>query len=63
MHVPSEHSIDGKVYPLELHFVHIAKAKNCDLISNKLTVVGVMVEIDEQSNLEFITTWFTGHNH
>jgi carbonic anhydrase len=36
-HSPSEHTVNGKHYPLEMHFVH----KSAD---NKLAVVGVFVE-------------------
>lgn len=36
-HTPSEHQLNGKHYPMELHFVH--KDKN-----GKISVIGVMIE-------------------
>jgi carbonic anhydrase len=38
VHTPSEHAIDGRHAPLELHFVHKSETGN-------LAVVGVMVEV------------------
>jgi carbonic anhydrase len=37
-HAPSEHTVDGKYYPLELHFVHRSQ-------NQKIAVVGVFFEI------------------
>ncbi len=37
-HAPSEHTIDGKHYPLELHFVHRSQTQ-------RMAVVGVFFEI------------------
>ncbi len=37
LHSPSEHTIDGNHYPLELHFMHVAQ-------NGQLAVVGVMFE-------------------
>ncbi|KAF0719488.1 hypothetical protein As57867_000987, partial [Aphanomyces stellatus] len=31
-HVPSEHTIDGKKYPFEVHFVHADKDKNLAVV-------------------------------
>ena len=39
-HDPSEHTIDGRSYPLEIHFVHQNEA-------GQLAVVGVMIEEGE----------------
>lgn len=36
-HTPSEHTLDGKHYPMEVHFVHQSKAGN-------LAVIGMFVE-------------------
>ena len=60
MHHPSEHTIDGKLYPLEIHLVHIAEAQSYEHVKNKITVVGIMVELDENSKVEFMTTWVKG---
>lgn len=45
MHTPSEHTLDGKPFELEIHFVHKSK-------SGAVAVVGVLVEADEKSDLE-----------
>ncbi|MGP1309334.1 MAG: carbonic anhydrase [Phycisphaerales bacterium] len=42
-HAPSEHTVDGKHYPVELHFVHADAAGN-------LAVVGVMLSPSRGSN-------------
>lgn len=41
-HAPSEHTIDGESFPMEVHFVHQNDA-------GKLAVVGVMVEEGERN--------------
>lgn len=48
-HTPSEHTIDGKSFPLELHFVHANTAGN-------LAVVGVMFE-EGAHNAELEKVW------
>ena len=45
MHSPSEHHVEGKRYPLEIHFVH----RNAD---GMLAVVGVLVEQGEEVGRE-----------
>ncbi|KAJ3108490.1 hypothetical protein HDU96_007522 [Phlyctochytrium bullatum] len=41
-HSPSEHHINGKFYPLELHWVHVSEDK-------KLTVIGILFDFGEES--------------
>ena len=43
-HAPSEHTIDGKAAPMEIHFVHI------DPNSGNLAVVGVLLTEGEKDN-------------
>lgn len=43
-HTPSEHTLAGKSYPLEIHLVHKSAAGN-------LAVLGVLFEEGEQNNL------------
>jgi carbonic anhydrase len=42
-HTPSEHLVDGKNFPMEIHFVHEADDKN-------LLVIGVLVKEGKQNN-------------
>jgi carbonic anhydrase len=42
-HTPSEHHVDGKEYPMEIHFVHQNQ-------TGRYTVVGVLVDYGEQQN-------------
>jgi carbonic anhydrase/phosphoserine phosphatase len=46
MHAPSEHTINGRHYPLEMHFVHKAE-------DDQVLVVAVLVGEDEAGNLSF----------
>lgn len=46
VHTPSEHTIDGKHFDMEIHFVHKSK-------SGEVAVVGVLVHGDEKSELDF----------
>ena len=41
-HAPSEHKVNGKRYPLEIHFVHKTEA-------NEIAVVGVLVEAGKEN--------------
>ena len=41
-HAPSEHTLDGETYPMEVHFVHQNDA-------GELAVVGVMIEEDGEN--------------
>ena len=43
-HAQSEHAIDGRLSPMEVHLVHISS-------TNELLVVGVMLEIGDQNNV------------
>ncbi|KAJ3200563.1 hypothetical protein HDU67_002007, partial [Dinochytrium kinnereticum] len=42
-HSPSEHHIDGKFFPLEVHFVHMSA-------DNKINVVGAMFDFTTEGN-------------
>lgn len=46
VHTPSEHTIDGKRFDMEIHFVHKSE-------SGEVVVVAVLVNGDEKSELEF----------
>jgi len=48
-HAPSENRINGKSYPLELHFVHVNK-------KGKLAIVAVMFS-EGKENTEIIKAW------
>lgn len=48
-HSPSEHTINGRHYPMEMHLVHISKDK-------KLAVIGVFIE-EGRHNEVFDTIW------
>ena len=54
MHSPSEHTIDGKLYDLEIHFVHRINDNSAHTIKS-LDVVGLLFEVitkdeDEESS-------------
>jgi carbonic anhydrase len=42
-HTPSEHTIDGQPFPIEVHFVHITA-------DNEITVLGVMIAAGDDDN-------------
>lgn len=46
-HHPSEHTVDGETFPMELHFVH----RSAD---GDLAVVGVMLDETEEDNAEYV---------
>ncbi|WNH09803.1 carbonic anhydrase [Thalassobellus suaedae] len=43
-HEPSEHKINGVIYPIEMHLVHVSK-------TGKITVLGILGEEGEESQL------------
>jgi carbonic anhydrase len=45
MHAPSEHTKDGKTFPLELHVVHLDTKT-----SKPAAVIGILFEISEDPN-------------
>ncbi|AUP81087.1 carbonic anhydrase [Flavivirga eckloniae] len=50
-HEPSEHKINGVIYPIEMHLVHVNKA-------GKITVLGILGEEGEESQLfEFLESF------
>lgn len=48
-HAPSEHTVDGRQFPMEVHFVHQAA-------DGRLAVVGVLL-VDGQDNPALEATW------
>ncbi|MFX0203366.1 MAG: carbonic anhydrase [Candidatus Hodarchaeota archaeon] len=48
-HSPSEHTVNGRHYPMEMHLVHSSK-------DNKLAVIGVFI-VEGQHNVAFETIW------
>jgi carbonic anhydrase len=48
-HAPSEHTVNGRHYPMEMHLVHLSKDK-------KLAVIAVFIE-EGQHNETFDTIW------
>lgn len=42
-HTPSEHTVDGQQYPIEIHFVHVSK-------SHRVAVIALFVEEGEENN-------------
>ena len=50
-HAPSEHSVDGKLYPLEMHIVHLHEVN----ASSSFSVIGVFFEVGDEPN-EYIAS-------
>ena len=52
-HAPSEHEVDGKLYPLEMHIVHMHEVNE----GSSFSVIGVLFEIGDENeyiaSLEF----------
>ena len=48
-HSPSEHTVNGRHYPMEMHLVHLSKDK-------KIAVIGVFIE-EGRHNAAFDTIW------
>lgn len=42
-HTPSEHTLNGDQYPMEIHFVHVSK-------SHRIAVIGIFVEEGEEND-------------
>ena len=45
-HAPSEHVVDGKHYPLEMHIVHMHE----EFEESRFSVIGVMFEVGDEEN-------------
>ncbi|WJJ95881.1 carbonic anhydrase [Algibacter luteus] len=55
-HEPSEHKINGVIYPIEMHLVHVSK-------SGSITVLGILGEEGEESQLfEFFESFLPLEN-
>lgn len=55
-HEPSEHKINGIIYPIEMHLVHVSK-------SGRITVLGIMGEEGSESQLfEFFESFLPINN-
>ena len=50
-HAPSEHTLDGKQFPMEMHFVHVGGAKAF------ATVVALFLEEDANDNAQIAKVW------
>ena len=42
---------------MEIHFVHIADKKDCEKLGNKLSVLGVFVDVNEKADSKFFNSW------
>lgn len=49
-HSPSEHTINGRHYPMEMHLVHASE-------SGRIAVVGVMIDEGNKENAAFAPVW------
>jgi carbonic anhydrase len=60
VHTPSEHVIDGRQFPLEMHIVHMVDNATLPGCGNAscLAVVGLLFEYGEEAN-PFIETIFS----
>jgi hypothetical protein len=36
---------------MEIHFVHVSAVERCDKVTNPLSVIGVLVDIDPEAEL------------
>ena len=63
-HAPGEHSVDGELYPGEVHFVHKPKGKKTQQEpTEELLVVGLFLAPDGDSDLPFIGYLQTGSEY
>ncbi|XP_075242259.1 uncharacterized protein LOC142337076 [Convolutriloba macropyga] len=54
----SEHTLDGKRFDAEIHFVFLSKSKEANVNSeNSLSVLGFFIEIADDANFEHGGTW------
>jgi len=50
-HAPSEHSVDGTLYPMEMHIVHTHE----EFAASRFSVIGVFFEVGDEEN-EYIAS-------
>ena len=60
-HSPSEHSVEGKLYDLEVHFVHTKEASNSGAGEIPGAVIAVFFDtlVDDGTNNDFLDSFFT----
>jgi hypothetical protein len=49
-HSPAEHTINGKTYDLEMHFMYKVDANFCNVTTNQLAVLAVLFQIEPVSS-------------
>ena len=62
-HAPSEHTIDGRRYDLEVHIVHSVSSdyQYVDTLTRSLAVIGILFEVDERAPAHPFLSAFESH--